>query len=255
MKPSKRQIVVLSSVLVTFFAFTRTTPAQNFDSASSAAVIVGRAAAAHGGRWASGQIADSISQGTLTFLTSDGPKVTFDVSVFRKYPAQVQRIIKESAGDLKQGTDGSKSWESVIGFSTPEAHGRSLAFLESHSTRSVERLLNFQKEALTLRDLGANDKSHLIEAEDQRGKKSTYFIDNDTNVITQLEFVVGQLKDPFSGATVDDIDRYVFSDYRMVQGVLTPFKVERFNGGDKTEEMQFSSISYNAGLKDQDFQR
>jgi len=63
-------------------------------------------------------------------------------------------VTKESIGDLKQGADGSKSWESIIGFSTPEAHGRSLAFLESHSTRSVERLFNFQNEALTLRDIG-----------------------------------------------------------------------------------------------------
>jgi hypothetical protein len=217
--------------------------------------VVGRAAVAHGGRWTSGQIADSVSDGTVTFFTVDGPTVTFNVSMLRKYPTRVQRIVKETVGNLKQGTDGSTSWESVIGFSTPEARGRSLSFLESHTTRSVERLFNYQSEGMTLRDLGARDKSHLVEADDQHGKKSTYFIDNDTNVITQLEFVVGQVKDPFSGATVDDIDRYLFSNYRMVQGVLTPFKVERYNGGVKTEEMQFSSIRYNAGLKDQDFQR
>jgi hypothetical protein len=255
MKLTKRQFCVLGSVLALLSILTRTTPAQNPNGSAQAASVVSRAAAAHGGRWTSGQIADSVSDGTLTFFTVDGPTVTFNVSVLRKYSARVQRIVKETVGNLKQGTDGSTSWESIIGFATPEAQGRSLSFIESRTTRSVERLFNYQSEGMMLHDLGVRDKSHLVEADDQHGKKSIYFIDTDTNVVTQLEFVIGQLKDPFSGAAVDDTDRYVFTDYRMVQGVLTPFKVERYNGSVKTEEMQFSSIRYNAGLKDQDFQR
>ena len=54
---------------------------------------------------------------------------------------------------------------------------------------------------------------------------------------------------------MDDTDAYVFSDYRMAQGALFPFRIERFNDGLKTEDMVFSGVNYNTGLKDQDFKR
>ncbi len=66
---------------------------------------------------------------------------------------------------------------------------------------------------------------------------------------------MGQGKDPFSGKVVDITDQYFFSGYRSVQGLLTPFKIERFSNGTKTEEMVFTAVKYNTGLKDQDFHR
>lgn len=94
----------------------------------------------------------------------------------------------------------------------------------------------------------------MIEAEDRQGKKTSYFIGT-SNFVTKLEFVTGQTKDPFSGATISDTDTYLFSDYRVVQGLLTPFKIERYNGRNKIEEMQFTTFKYNAGLKDASFAR
>ena len=128
-------------------------------------------------------------------------------------------------------------------------------FLESQTTRSMQRLFNYQKEGLKLRDLGVHDQRRIVEAEDQKGKKTKYFIDSDKNLITKLEFVTREVKDPFSGEIVPDTDSYVFSDFRLIQGIPTPFKIERFNGANKIEEMQFNSFRYNAGLKDADFRR
>jgi hypothetical protein len=76
-----------------------------------------------------------------------------------------------------------------------------------------------------------------------------------TSLVTRLDFVVGQGTDPFSGKVVDITDEYVLSDYRNVQGALTPFKIERFSNGTKTEEMVFIAVKHNMGLKDQDFHR
>ena len=233
---------------------TRTVPAQG-PNAGVAAGLVQRAAATHGNKWTSGELADWVAAGKLTFFTSQGPKATFDVTVQHKGSLQLQRIIKQPGGTLKKGTDGATSWESIPGFFTPAAQGRALQFIESQTTRSMQRLFNHQREGLTLRDQGSTNKAHTIEAEDEHGKKTSYTIDDDTAVVTKLEFVAGQLKDPFSGKPVPDVDTYVFSDYQVVQGVLTAFKIERFNNGNKTEEMQFTSVKYNAGLKDQDFKR
>jgi hypothetical protein len=45
----------------------------------------------------------------------------------------------------------------------------------------------------------------------------------------------------------------VFSDYRNVDGVMTPFKIEVYLGLMKIEEMIFSSVQYNTGLGDEVF--
>jgi hypothetical protein len=119
----------------------------------------------------------------------------------------------------------------------------------------VPRLFNYQKEGLKLRDLGVQDEVRVIEAEDKEGKKTRYFIDPDKNLITKLEFITREAKDPFSGAILPDTDSYVFSDYRLIQSIPTPFKLERFNARNKLEEMQFNTVKYNVGLKDAEFRR
>ena len=43
------------------------------------------------------------------------------------------------------------------------------------------------------------------------------------------------------------------SDFRKIQGLLTPFHVERFINGFKAEEMQFNSVSYNTSVNDDVF--
>lgn len=250
-----RHITAFLMALVLCGVLTGRAAEQGTPPAGSPSEIVQRAREAHGGRAAHAGVLDSIADGKITLFGADGPKVTFDVTIARKGNSQVQRSIKQPATVVKQGTDGTKSWESAAGFFTPTAQGRALFFIESQTVRSIQRLFNHQTEGLTLRNLPGNGKAHLIEAEDRQGRKTSYDIDSTTSVITKLSFNVGQAKDPFSGRLVDVTDEYVFSDYRTVQGVLTPFKVERFSNGNKLEETVFASIRYNAGLKDQDFKR
>jgi hypothetical protein len=215
--------------------------------------ILVRIQAAHGIRWSSGEIRDWQESGKITLFTTEGAQASFDVTVQHKGLNEVQRIIKQSRGELKQGTDGTKNWDSLrAGFKTA-AQGRTLQFLDSQTVHSIQRLLNFAAEGLTLRDAVNDGKAHTLETTDRQGRKTQYTFDERTGIVTQVEFVVGQAKDPFSGRITDAKDTYRFSDYRLVQGALTPFRVERWNGGWKTEELQFSGITYNTGLKDQDF--
>src|SRR5262245_62022200 len=251
---SPQKALSLTLILITVLLFSRTTPAQG-PTPDTAAAVVDRAVGAHGRQWTTGELSDSVADGKLMLFSLEGPRATFDFRLLRKGMTRVHRVIQQPVGELKQGTDGESSWESVPGFFTPAAQGRAMHFLESQTTRSMQRLFNYQKEGLKLRDLGAHDQKRIVEAEDQKGKKTKYFIDPDKNLITKVEFVTREVKDPFSGRIVPDTDSYVFSDFRLIQGTPTPFKVERFNGGNKIEEMQFNSVRYNAGLKDSDFQR
>src|SRR5437867_3881372 len=79
------------------------------------AQAVARALAAHGARWASGQIADWICEGKLTYFTIDGPQATFNVTLIRKGKSQVQRLIKQTAGEVRQGSDSARTWDSLGG--------------------------------------------------------------------------------------------------------------------------------------------
>jgi len=244
----------LVSILITVLLLSRSTPAQG-PTSDTAAAVVDRAVGVHGRQWTTGELSDSLADGKLMLFGLEGPKVTFDFRLLRKGMTRVHRVIQQPVGELRQGTDGENSWESVPGFFTPAAQGRAMHFLESQTTRSMQRLFNYQKEGLKLRDLGVHDQRRIVEAEDQKGKKTKYFIDSDKSLITKLEFVTREVRDPFSGEIVPDTDSYVFSDFRLIQGIPTPFKIERFNGANKIEEMQFNSVRYNAGLKDADFRR
>ncbi len=114
-------------------------------------------------------------------------------------------------------------------------------------------LFNHQSEGLRLQDLGQRGSFRVIEAEDRSGRRTRYFIDSPSLLVSRLEFDIGQARDPFSGRMVPLVEAYLFSDFRNVQGVVTAFKVERFVGETKAEEMIFSRVQFNAGVKDEIF--
>jgi hypothetical protein len=247
----KIRIMVFAAAAVSFLGLN--TSAQIRPPLGAAGLVLQRGLAAHGPRLISGEISDSIAEGKITYFNAQGPQATFDMTLVRKGNGRLQRVVKQQAAELRQGTDGTNTWNSFGGWFTAAAQGQALHFIESQTVRSVPTFLNHQAEGLALRHRGDSGRAGVIEAEDRRGRKTTYFIDDDTSTITKLEFVTGEAKDPFSGAVVPVTDAYVFGDYRMIHGVLTPFKIERFIGGVKTEEMRFTSVRYNAAIKEETF--
>ena len=129
------------------------------------------------------------------------------------------------------------------------AHGGQV-LLSQTTANLVEQEL---PDDVSLRDLGATDAARVIEAEDTNGKKTSYFIDSRTSLITRIEFVTGESKDAISQAPIPRVEAYVFSDFRPVQGLVTPFKIERYLDNIKAEEIQLESVTYNAAVKDDVF--
>ena len=204
------------------------------------ALIVDRVLESMGGAAAS-RVVDAAAEGKLTYFNNQGPQAAFDVTLLRKGTSHVQRIVKQHAGDLRQGTDGRTSWNVFKAFRA-SAEGGASHFLESQTVRSVQRLIDSQRERLNLRDAGQKDGARVIEAEDGAGRSTRYSIDETRNTVTAIEFVTG-------GQT----GRYVLSDYRRVQGVLTPFRIERYSGAGKIEDMQFTSVQFNTSLPETAF--
>lgn len=213
-----------------------------------------RVTAAHGRALTTGEIRDWSAEGKITTYTSDGrPKKTFDMTLLRKGSSQVQRIIKQGAHELRQGTNGEVTWDSLDGRFTTIAQGSTLHFIESQTIRSVHAMLNYGQTGLAVRDLGPDGKTRQLEAEDRQGRKTRYFMDEESGLITRLEFVALLGTDIRTRAEQTRRDTYEFSDYRSIQGVMTPFRIERFSDGHKIEEIQWTSHKYNAAIQDSAF--
>ncbi len=99
--------------------------------------VIERALAVHGDGWITGRIVDSVSEGTLTWYTVDGPDPAFNMTLLAKGLRKVQRIVREPSADLRTGTDGTQTWHALsIGFWSI-ASGQALQFIESQTVRSI----------------------------------------------------------------------------------------------------------------------
>ena len=224
-------------------------------SVGTPAQVLAQASAARSNKWISDQVADSLSEGTLTLFNVEGPQGTFNVSLLRKGDRQVQRIIKQNGKELRQGSDGSASWSSLDGMTSNDIGGPQ-HFVESLTDRSFQSLF---KAGVEIHDIGMKGDSRVLEVFEKADKpaqddrKTRYFIDSGSSTVSRIEMVTGEYFDTFFNRKMEVTESVVFSDYRDVGGVMTPFKIESLLNGIKTEEMQFKTVSHNQSLQDRAF--
>ena len=218
--------------------------------AEPATAALQRTTNAHGGQ-AFRNIADSVAEGTLTLYSMEGPYAQFSVTVKRKGQGRVQRTIKSPTGEQRQGTNGTQTWDAFGNFLTA-ARGPALEFIETQSARALPNLFEYQTRGSRLRDDGMHGKDRLLTIEESNGRTTSYLIDGVTALVTRLELVSGQAPDML-GRPLSIVQSYVFSNFRAVQGVPTPFKVQHFNNGIKVDELLFTSVQYNTGIADDVF--
>jgi len=221
--------------------------------------VMERAHLAHGGLWRGGQIVDWVGQGQITMLGDRRSPFNFTLMV--KGRNKVQLVITQPGGTLYYGTDGTRSWQRS-GPLSGVAAGHQVHFIESKTVRSIARVFNHLTEGLALRDLGPGMQdldsvarpSRIIETQEGAARRTRYYVDNATSLVTRLEFDTGGFYHyPFSTQQIPHKAVMVFSDYRMVSGVRTPFKIDIYQGPTRIEQMVFTSVRYNVGLADAAF--
>jgi hypothetical protein len=213
---------------------------------------VDRAAAAQGNGWGRGTITGSIAEGTVTLFTTDGPGPTFGVTVLRKGENQVQTIIHQPGADVRVGTDGVRHWHSLSNGMRTDARGQAMHRIEIETVRSPAALADHRARGLELRDKGRGQNARIVEAEGPEGRKTDYHIDDQTALVSRVEFVTGEKTDMF-GNPIPSTEVWLYSDYRDVDGVPTPFRIERRIDGMKVEEIVLESVRYNADIDDNQF--
>ena len=213
-------------------------------------IAMERAAAAHGGRQAMKDVVDWVAEGVFRLSSSQGER-SFPLTLSRKGEGQIQRIVRQPGAEVRQGSDGNHTWDGVAGHYAA-ARGLTLSFLEAQTVRSVPRFFDSQARGIRLRDLGLKGPHRVVESEETNGRASTFYIEPSGRV-AKVEFSTGQSVHMLTGKTVQVIESYVFSDYRMIQGVLTPMKIEHFSNGLKVDAMEFTSVRYNTSVSDNVF--
>ena len=221
-------------------------------------VVVEKANQAHGGRQALASVVDSVSAGNITFFTMHGPKSVANVTLIRKGSTQVQRIVKQPHGELRQGSDGKNDWESFNGMTTTGNGYLVGSFIESQTTRSLASFLDSKARGSTVRDAGSKNEMRVVEVEvpekdsSKPARKTRYSIEKGSSRVTGVEWVTGETTTAF-GTTVPTTEAYAFSDFRTVLGVSTPFRIDRYVNGVKIEETRLTSVRYNTSVKDDVF--
>ena len=212
--------------------------------------VVHRAFNAHGGQ-AFRAAVDSVAEGTLTRYGMQGPYEQVPVIVWRKGDSQVMRTIRSATGEQRQGLNRTQTWDATGPFVTL-ARGPALEFLEMQTVRSLPNLFDYQARGSRLRDDGMRGNDRAVTIEELNGRSTTYVINSGTSYVSRMEVVTDQAPNMF-GREVSVVQSYVFSNFRMVQGVPTPFKIEHFTNDLKVEEIVFTTFRYNNGLTDDIF--
>jgi hypothetical protein len=159
---------------------------------------------------------------------------------------------------MSSGSDGKKRWHNTGPF-RGDATGSVGHFVDSQTSRAIARLFDDNN---ALKDLGKADNkfapqsasSKVIEVKSSKGLATRYFIDNKSSLITRLEFETGEFYTLlYDKKKYPSMASFVFSDYRDVNGIPTPFKIAVYKGLVQIEEMTFTSVQYNTGVKDSDF--
>lgn len=210
-----------------------------------------RAESVHGGRQALKDATNSTAEGVFTGFSANGDARSYPVTLFAKGLGQAQRIIQQPGVEVRQGSDGVQTWDGFGGHYTP-AHGAALGFLETQTVRSLLGLFDYQNRGAQLRDLGMSGDQRVVEVEDTNGRVTTYFVDP-TGRVAKVEFISSLGTHMLSVKPLPVTESYQFSDYRMVQGVLTPMKIEHFTGGTLVDAMELKSVLYNSALDENTF--
>lgn len=80
-------------------------------------------------------------------------------------------------------------------------------------------------------------------------KAVTLYIDSNTHLPVKKSY---SWRDPVDKQR--NVEDEVYDNYRLVQGIMTPFDITRFYNGDMSNQRFLNSVSYNKGLSDSLFE-
>ncbi len=192
------------------------------------------------------QVKTLLSFGVISQLGNN-----MEVSILQKRPNKYRMDVHVNEGRISQAYDGSKGWmlNPFVFEDTVEITGMELnQLVESALFDGV--LFNAEQLNYQL-SYGGEDhiiqgKSHMLILKKPNGDRMKFFIDKDSYLIkrTEIRFMI-------NGFPVEA--NSVFSDFRNIDGLVLPFKIEN-NNGQMSTTMLIERVRINETVQDKLFQ-
>jgi hypothetical protein len=135
-----------------------------------------------------------------------------------------------------------KPWDGHADHLVPGAE-QALELIETQHSRGLSSLVTFQSRNASLDDTGLKASSRSISVKESNGVSTQYMLDSSTSQLKRVEFSKAQNHDAQTGAFVPIVESFDYSDFRTVNGVSTPFKIEHQTDGRVTGQVQFTKMS------------
>ena len=120
-----------------------------------------------------------------------------------------------------------------------------LSLLSEFQNANVEIALGSAPNTFTLSCIPDSTKADFYRA----ATKTTYAADPASGLIISMEITNFAEEDPASGVP----EKTVFSDYRLVSGVMVPFHQTGYMNGKLQFDLTLDSVAFNVGVPDSDF--
>ncbi len=218
--------------------------------AQDAAEILAKVIEAQGGRKVLAGIKDSTS-------TADMELVTMGISgtgtMYNKEPNKMRLDMEFMGMMMTQAFDGETAWQINPQTGGIEDLPSELAAVMADSSFGNAALLDPQKYGIAYKYQGkqtVDGKEYLaLDRVHSSGYVITYLIDPSTYLISRTK------QKSFDEMLAEIEEESILSDYKEVDGVMTPHTITVVRDGTEFVTLTLSAVSFNTGLEDSFFQK
>jgi len=246
--------------LALFVIFTLNTFAQSPQRDPSAIAFLNQAVDTAGGSSAIAAVQDFTAQGSITHYWGENPEQG-ELTIKSRGSSQfrIESVLAEGTWSfIANNGDGEQLF--------PDGTSAKVAFqnlLNAGSfTWPIFKVNNaLSDQTTTIIDIGVvqlgTGKARQIQIQQNlagalsKNTKTDYFFDPVSFLILRTQDIAHPDDDAVNGGTKDLLD---FSNYQNVNGLLVPFSMSQSVAGQRTWSVQLSSLAFNTGLSDSDFQ-
>ena len=199
-------------------------------------------------------IADSRATGSLTLASnpSSALPIVLESQGTHKARTAVQRangtslrIMNGGAAGLQRSDGSARTLLSKNSIGERITYIPALSLLSEFQNANVEVTLGSAPNTFTLSCVPDSAKADFY----RTATKTTYAVDSASGLIISMEITNFAEEDPASGVP----EKTVFSDYRLVSGVMVPFHQTSYMNGKLQFDLTLTSVGFNVGVPDSDF--
>jgi hypothetical protein len=172
----------------------------------------------------------------------EGRNISGDVTIFEEGEKSWTAMEFPGIGKIEEGFDGETAWENSALQGPRILEGEEKITAKRAATLAlITSWRDVYKEARTTGSDDVNGKpTWKVEMTPKEGRPETFYFDRDSGLLVRTSAV---LSSPLGEIST----QATMSDFRMVQGILTPFAMTE-NAMSQSIVMKFNKISYNVTI-------